>query len=363
MEMLNPSTKSKLINLLSHLAGWIIFFSLIIGFISRSPGNDSFVISKIFSPPFLIFSFTFLSLFYLNYFILIPQLYLKKKYLVYIISILAFFILVYYVQPFDRLMTMNPPVNRQHFTEEREMRPPPPGQQGGKPRNRDINSIILFVTVWSMSTAIPIIRQWRLAEKKALEAEAEKVSAELSFLKSQINPHFLFNTLNNIYSMALTKNENTAPSIMKLSNIMRYVTDDAAEDFVLLESEIDCIKDYIDLQRLRSGKKTNVILELNNNVKEAKIPPLILMTFVENAFKYGISNHEASEIVMRISSGNNVISFFCQNKLFESKKNIERNGIGISNAKRRLQHLYPDKYSLEIARDNGLFTVELRLQT
>ena len=90
----------------------------------------------------------------------------------------------------------------------------------------DITSIIFFITVWSLSTAIPVIRQWRLTRKECWKAEADRANAELSFLKSQVNPHFLFNTLNNIYSMAVTKNENTAPSIMKLSNIMRYVTDE-----------------------------------------------------------------------------------------------------------------------------------------
>lgn len=361
--MLNPTKRTILINVLGHLAGWVFFFSLIIGFISRSPNNEATILSKTLSASFLIFSSVFLFLFYLNYFVLIPQLYLRKKYLLYFFVMIVFFAGVYYLKPFDRLISMNPPPNEQPFREKREMGPPPQEQDKKPPHNRDINSIILFITVWSMSTAIPIIRQWRIAEKKAIEAEAEKANAELSFLKSQINPHFLFNTLNNIYSMAVTKNDNTAPSIMKLSNIMRYVTDEIGENYVPLESEVQCVKDYIDLQRLRLGKKTNVILEVKDDTKDEKIAPLLLMTFVENAFKYGISNHETSDIVIKISSEGNHIMFFCQNKVFDTKRNAERTGIGIKNARQRLQHLYPEKHILGIETENGLFTVRLTIET
>jgi LytS/YehU family sensor histidine kinase len=195
-----------------------------------------------------------------------------------------------------------------------------------------------------------------------LLAEAERANAELSFLKAQVNPHFLFNTLNNIYSLAVTGNENTGPSIMRLSNIMRYVTDEAGQDFVLMDSEVECMKDYIDLQKMRLGEKMNVEVSITGNTIDKKIAPLILMTFVENVFKYGISSHEASVIIIKLSANGDHISFFCQNKLFEIKRNTERTGIGINNARQRLQHLYPNRHFLDINTDNGLFTVQLTLQ-
>ncbi len=364
--------RPKAINIIAHVAGWLLFFSLFVGFITNSWDNPD-VAKQLFSPEYLLFYFVFLFLFYFNVYVLIPHLYLKKKYLVYFAIIVALFIGIYFLRPFDRIMMASrPPHDRM------DMRPPPPPgntgfREGDGPRifrehrrppmRTDITSMILFITVWSLSTALCIIKQWRLTEQRVAKAEADKANAELSFLKAQINPHFLFNTLNNIYSLAVTNNTNTAPSIMKLSNIMRYVTDDIGEDFVPLDSEIQCMTDYIDLQRMRLGKTMNVDLFISGNTTDKKIAPLILMTFVENVFKYGISNHEPAAITIKLSVERDQINFYCLNKLFDTKRNVERTGIGISNTRQRLQHLYPGKHSLQIDTNNGFYTVQLTLET
>ena len=358
---------NKVTPVIPHIAGWLFFFSLVLGFLYRSPEIDN-PLNIVFSWSFFVFGIVYLFLFYFNTYVLIPNFYLKKRYLIYAVAIIILFIAVYVIRPFDGLMNhFNRPGNSQ-------MRPPqndygpgpgpgrPPADNRGGPGHTDIVSIILFMTVWSLSTAICIIRQWRNTEKRAIQAEADKANAELSFLKAQINPHFLFNTLNNIYSLAVTKNENTADSIMKLSNIMRYVTDDVREDFVSLDNEIECVRDYIDLQRLRLGKKMNVDFSVNGKTENKKIAPLILMTFIENVFKYGISSHEQSEIIIKISAEDHNISFFCQNRLFDIKRNPGRTGIGIANTRQRLQHLYPDKHFLDIKTGNGFYTVHLSLQ-
>ncbi len=351
--------RPNFINIISHIAGWLFFFILIIGFLANSPGQHS-VLTQILSTPFLIFYTVFLFVFYFNMGVLIPQLYLKKNYSLYFLVILILFAAVYFIRPFDGLMKLSPPpAPMEGMHRPANGMPPPP--KNGPGRSTDITSIILFVTVWSLSTAICIIRQWRLTEKRALQAEADKTNAELSFLKAQVNPHFLFNTLNNIYSMAMTKNENTASSIMKLSNIMRYVTDEVRQDFVPLESEIACMNDYIDLQKLRLGPNTQVHVSITGNTTTKEIAPLILMTFVENVFKYGISSHEPSHIIIRVAVDDHNISFYCQNKLFETKRNVESTGIGIPNAQQRLQYLYPNRHFLDINKENGLFTVQLTL--
>ncbi|MBK0401884.1 sensor histidine kinase [Adhaeribacter sp. BT258] len=216
--------------------------------------------------------------------------------------------------------------------------------------------------VVSMGIALQIITQWRRAEKEKLEAVAEKKTAELSFLKAQINPHFLFNTLNNIYSLAITQSPNTAPSIMELSNIMRYVTDDATKDFVTVDREVDCIRDYISLQSLRLGESTQVIFEVTGQTENKKIAPLILMTFIENNFKYGVSNHEKTNITIKLISDDQKIGFFCQNKIFVHHNQMETTGIGLSNTRNRLELAYPNKHSLDISNNNGLYTVHLTLQ-
>lgn len=360
-----PAMRPKVINIISHIAGWLFFFSLVISFIINGPNSHTSWL-VIISLPFLAFYLIFIFLFYFNTAVLIPQLYLKKKYVFYILAVLVLFAAVYLLKPFDNLIQLNgPPQKTAPFPGDATNGPPPheppPGARG--PSNHiDLNSIIVFVAVWSVSTAISVIRQWRLTERRALQAEAERSQAELSFLKAQVNPHFLFNTLNNIYSMAVTKDENTAPSIMMLSNIMRYVTDEVGEDYVPLESELDCMRDYIDLQRMRSGSKMNIVFEVTGQANDQKIAPLLLMAFVENAFKYGVSNHEASNIIIRLAVDDHHIKFFCQNKLFPIRENNARTGIGIPNAKQRLQHLYPEKHFLSISSEQGLFIVDLTLQ-
>jgi LytS/YehU family sensor histidine kinase len=122
------------------------------------------------------------------------------------------------------------------------------------------------------------------------------------------------------------------------------------------------MKNYIDLQKMRLGQKMNVKVSITGNTIDKKIAPLILMTFTENVFKYGISSHEASDITIKLSTDEHHITFFCQNKLFEVKRNAERTGIGIANARQRLEHLYSNKHFLDINSENGHFTVQLTLQ-
>jgi two-component system, LytTR family, sensor kinase len=360
----SSDTRSKIINTLSHAAGWLLFFSLIIGFLSNSPDGSTHIFSKLFSPPFLIFYGVYLTLFYSNYFLLIPKLFFKKNYAVYFFIIICMFAAVYFIKPFDRLISMNPPPgsNLPPRMEMRTLDGPPPRKPFGSPVKKDINSIILFVTVWSLSSVICIIREWRGTEKRALQAETDKVNAELAFLKSQVNPHFLFNTLNNIYSMALTGNEHTAPSIMRLSNIMRYITDEAGEDWVPLENEIECLRDYVDLQRVRLNNRTHVDFKITGDPAQRKIAPLLLMAFVENVFKHGISSHEENTITIKISVDEHTIQYYSRNKIFSTNSNVVRNGTGIANARKRLEHVYPDRHFLDISADDGYFTVQLNLK-
>ncbi|HJP62129.1 MAG TPA: sensor histidine kinase [Mucilaginibacter sp.] len=348
------------------------------------------------SPFYWLFCATYIFLFYLNAYLLVPVLFLTKRYTAYGLIALGLLTGTYFLQPYDHLLrsgekhgsflpvhalmrdilrgkAMPPPQpgdHRRHYG-------PPPGNHGpdgpppdgpaqplshGQYRHIDSISLFLFAMIMALSTAIRIMRQWQLSEQRAVQAESDKTSAELSFLKAQINPHFLFNTLNNIYTLAVMQDENAPESILKLSNIMRYVTDDAMEDFVPLQYEIDCINDYIELQRLRLGDKTTVDMKVSGLTEGKVIAPLILMTFIENVFKYGISKHEPSTVSINILGHENGISFYCQNRIFPDKAGTEREGIGLKNVKQRLAYLYPGKHVLNINTENQLFTVNLILQ-
>ncbi|MBA4853483.1 sensor histidine kinase [Emticicia sp. BO119] len=372
----------KNVSLITHLVGWLTVFSLTTLFLSE---NRS--IAEVFLRPNLWFFFLiYMVLFYFNTLWLIPKFFFQKRYFIYFGIILCLLIGIAIIKPFDRLAIERKRENRvmqvnQRFPE--FDRPPPPrgevppnfneprieppggfqrGQRQEPPNKIDVISIFLFGLIWALGMALKISQRWQESEQRAIQAEADKAYAELSFLKAQINPHFLFNTLNNIYSLAVTNNKNTAASIMKLSQIMRYVTDEVAEDFVPLQSEIACISNYIDLQKLRLSKKTGVIFEVSGKTDSKQILPLLLMTFVENAFKHGISNHENSVIDIKIAVESNSIKFDCRNTLFATSKKVERTGIGLINTHKRLAHLYKNKYTLCSGEEAGFYHVELIIE-
>ncbi|WP_165372144.1 sensor histidine kinase [Emticicia agri] len=367
----------KNFSLIAHLVGWLIVFSLTSLFLSENRSA-----SEIFlRPNFWVFFLIYISLFYLNTGWLIPKLFFTKKYLFYFGIILCLLMGIAIVKPFDRLVFernrpsqvdkptpsfCEPPPPGERPQDFKELRREPPRDFEREPRQErnqiDVISIFLFGLIWALGMALKISERWRDSEQRAVRAEADKANAELSFLKAQINPHFLFNTLNNIYSLAVTNNKNTAVSIMKLSQIMRYVTDEVSEDFVPLQSEIECISNYIDLQKLRLSKKTEVIFEVSGNTDTKQISPLILMTFVENAFKHGISNHENAVIEIRIEVVANTIRFVCKNTLFATSRKIERTGIGLTNTRQRLTHLYKNRHSLVINEDSDFYFVELIIE-
>lgn len=364
--------------IITHIAAWILFLSLPVLFVSgRADASDFFLILT--SSYSWLFFITYIFIFYLNTWLLLPQLYLKKRFFLYFASLLILLAAVWIVKPFDHLVSSQYPDTavgerwRESQPPPENFRRPPPLRPPGEPPPSDnfvgrrsptvdVVSIFLFIMVLAMSIAMHIRQRLRFTEKRALQAETDKAHAELSFLKAQINPHFLFNTLNNIYSLAATKSDHTAESIMKLSNIMRYVTDDVREEYVPLENEVAFISDYIDLQRLRLGDKMNVSFLVSGKIAGKKIAPLILMTFIENVFKYGISKHEPSDIDIQLSVTDDMIRFFCQNKLYEIQRHAESTGIGIDNTKQRLEHLYSGKYELSIKAENGKYTVLLILQ-
>jgi LytS/YehU family sensor histidine kinase len=142
---------------------------------------------------------------------------------------------------------------------------------------------------------------------------------------------------------------------------MRYVTDEVTEDFVLLQSEIDCINDYIDLQKLRLGKKTKLDFNFYGDMAQKKVPPLVLMTFIENVFKYGVSKHEPSVISINLKVTDDKILFTCENTIFDNRPASSRKGIGITNTRQRLQHIYPGRHRLNISQEAAMFRVELEI--
>jgi sensor histidine kinase YesM len=231
-------------------------------------------------------------------------------------------------------------------------------------RNNDFRyfpgSYAVFILVFAVGTCLSVMQEWKKIEDHKEEIEREKVSTELSFLKSQINPHFFFNTLNNIYSLAITGSAETAKAVMKLSSIMRYVLTDTQNNKVPLLSEVDFIKNYIDLQLVRLTDKVKVDFITEGELDHIQIAPLLFIPFIENAFKYGISTKDASAIFIKLSTTANHVSFVVNNTIVKSENIFkDTTGIGINNVKRRLELLYAHKHRLEVTENNDQFIVHL----
>jgi hypothetical protein len=396
-------TRSKATSFFIHAAGWLVFLGFPLLFMNRTQQNSSFTFTVVLSPYYWLFCLTYIFMFYFNAWYLVPRFVFHKKYIWYGLIVLLLSGCVYFLQPFDNLLGHNllknnkqngyPAVGQPNIDPQinpiagdstvpnqqnmpfgplphEDLRMQDPSLKASnriifihQSGNIDMVALFIFIIVMGLGIAVSTVQKWQLTEQMVIRAEAEKAHAELSFLKAQINPHFLFNTLNNIYALSVTDSKHTSESIMKLSNIMRYVTDEVAEDFVLLKNEIDCINDYIDLQKLRLSKKTALSFNFSGETDQQKIPPLVLMTFIENVFKYGVSKHEPSIIRINLNVIPGKILFECENTIFENRPAASRKGIGIANTQQRLQHIYPGKHRLNISSENALYRVELEIDT
>jgi two-component system, LytTR family, sensor kinase len=191
--------------------------------------------------------------------------------------------------------------------------------------------------------------------------EIEKTAAELNMLKLQISPHFLFNTLNNIRWLIRKKSEQSEESVMKLSEILRYIIYEVEGSKVEFSREIEHLRNFIELQTLRLPIEGNVVFKVDESIKNFLIEPLLFIHFVENAFKYGIDSKNAPDINFEFSKTQNGIVFHSKNKILLKKTNIQNEGIGLVNIQRRLELLYPNKHELSINENEEYFDVNLRL--
>jgi len=228
-----------------------------------------------------------------------------------------------------------------------------------------IRPIVLNYQIPATAVAIYMFKRWYMIQQYTLNLEKEKLSAELKFLKSQINPHFLFNTLNNLYALTLKKSDQAPEVVIQLSNLLEYSLYSDKEAEVELREELKLIDGYMDLEKLRFGKRLVINSRISNNVDGFLIAPLLLLPFIENSFKHGAGNDSKSPFIdLKIDMEGNTLHFDITNSYRnESGKFVgytER--IGLKNVKRRLALLYPEKHSLLINQDEGTFEVSLKLE-
>ena len=200
-------------------------------------------------------------------------------------------------------------------------------------------------------------------ERKAKERESENLKTELAFLRSQISPHFLFNVLNNMVALVRMKSDKLEPTILKLSSLMQYMLYETDEEKVLLKSEVDYLRSYIDLQQLRFGDRLSLNVDLYLKEDWHAIEPMLLIPFVENAFKHGTGMVEAPTIIISLQAAKDALVFSVRNKYVENDQAKDKvSGIGLANVKRRLELLYGGNHDLDIEKSDEWYSVTLKLK-
>jgi LytS/YehU family sensor histidine kinase len=335
--------QKKQSTLLLHIIVWIVIFLLPFFFSSQNQYDSGK--TKLYNNFLILNAVTqifWMLLFYANTFLLIPRILYKRKYLLFITLQIVIFILIIGIHGFlFQLIVKTVPFN---FL-----------------KSSLFNSIPFIVTVFA-SIAIKTVSDKIKTDRIANERQRENLKTELSFLRSQISPHFLFNVLNNLVSMARSKSEELEPTIHKLSSIMQYMLYETDGDKVLLKSEIDYLQSYIDLQKQRFGKKLTLTTNLNIKEDWHTIEPMLLIPFVENAFKHGIGMVQNPVIEITLEAENNTLLFVVNNKYISLDTVKDKvSGIGLNNVKRRLELLYGEDYQLTINKTEDWFTVNLQI--
>lgn len=215
----------------------------------------------------------------------------------------------------------------------------------------------LFMIVEAFSFAIGLLTQANLQKSRRRAVEAERDKAQIELYKAQIKPHFMFNTLNSLYGLFLTRDEKALASLEKYISMLRYIHTTSMRDFVAISDEVDYIRQYVALQSLRLNEMTSVKMDIDIENNSLQIPPMLLVTFVENCFKHGISPVEESQISILITENHGKLIFSTENKIFPVKRIGEH--MGIENCRKRLELLYPGKHEMSNGSDGTFYRVKL----
>ncbi len=337
-------------------------------------------------------------LFIINHWILVPRLVLKKKYTLFIVLAVLLITLVstgyFYIEKRSKPdnqpprpkneYTQNqkqekqnikpnnqanfqqprkePPPSRQEFAHDRPKKPRP------KPKPKPINPIppyadlLLFsLLIISVDTGLSFTKHWHDIEEDKNQLEKENIQAQLGILRNQISPHFFMNTLNNIYSLAEADKKRSKEAIMKLSKLMRYLLYENKEGKVLLSKELEFIRSYIDLMKLRFADDVEINFKSPEIYNDIEIPVLIFISYIENAFKYGASYQQKSVIDIAFDIDNKHLYFACMNTIHVFSTKNEQSGIGLENSKRRLDLLFKNRYDLKIDKTDETYIVKLKI--
>jgi sensor histidine kinase YesM len=335
-----------ILRIIQHLAFWVLSFFVFLYLFKTGAKPEK--IDYVYT---ILFQLTLLPAVYINIELLLPTLGNRKRILFYLFSLVALVIFFAWINYnfFDIWSAKVFPdyFFISYFT---------------------FREIVLFFIVYIIITMLlKLSKSWFLVswlQKELLEKEKQKTVVELKALKAQINPHFFFNTLNSIYSMALDKDDRLPGTVLQLSDLMRYFLYVSRDNFIPLEKDLTVVKEYIALQKLRSNAQLDIETKISGEISDQQIAPLLLITFLENAFKHGAKGSSGNTFIkLDIKVEKNKLNFTLENNkgIIDEVNTGDHNGLGLENVKRQLELLYPGKHLLNIKDEQDRFVVALQL--
>ena len=376
--------RRKYATIILHVFSWLLLLSLLLSFrlFSHPPGFEP--LPAVFTVKAVAQFGLLAGLFYLNAYYLIPRYLFRRRTGLFVAGILLLVVaLLGFNYALDPLLGTDEVFRRQMRDGPRgESRPPLPDAPGRRPPNRDGPGrrgggerragprlvdpfwLLSVVLIAGISTSLTVTLKWFSDADQQQSLEKERLSSELSLLKSQINPHFFFNTLNNIYALTEVNPTLAQEAIHRLSKLMRYVLYETEQTVVPLAQEITFMKNYVELMKLRVTSRVDVQFNAPKVEPGWQIPPLLLIPFIENAFKHGVSYAEPSPIRVDLRMDGPTLRFQTRNQLFGPREKLEGegSGIGLSNVRRRLDLLFPGRYALHAGERDNQYVIDLTIQ-
>jgi hypothetical protein len=288
---------------------------------------------------------------YINVYYLIPRFILRKKYWTYIGYLSLILILVYLVRTGLNYLLVTKEIW-------------PEANDGGRflEPNHVIAVVLGEIYVLGFATAIKLVIDWSIEKRRNEDLAQLQLSTELKYLRTQIQPHFFFNTLNNLYALTLKKSDKAPRLVIKLSEMMQYVLYEVKSSRASLLQEINHINNFIDIERMRYNDSVECELDITGNIEDIEVPPLLFLSFVENCFKHGLRENDFIKINMSFEIVNkNYLKFKLSNNFNPNAENQEKHGIGIANAKRRLSLLFFNDYELKTEVIDDIYKLYLKI--
>lgn len=353
--------KRKGLPVLLHATGWLILFIIPQFLISGGLFKDERTTQVV-----LFNTLVFVVLFYANYFLLVPRLAQKKKWFAFLVLAAALIVLMGYASGKFYENLFAPPREVRERISETE---PRPERDNRSPRRGGGMALYnFFITSFLVSGFAVGIRYAESAvrkEEEIKELEREKLNSELALLKNQVSPHFFFNTLNNIYSLIEINREDAREAVLSLSKMMRYMLYESEQGNTRLSNEIDFMKGYIDLMKLRLNERVRLSVSFPEDYVDQDLPPLLFIPFIENAFKHGVSAVGTSFIDIALGVEDGLITFIASNSVVGKSSDGPQvaSGIGLDNVRKRLALLYPGRHDLRIDNQESVFTVKLTVRS